>query len=174
VIRALLAAICIAGLAGCATPPRADDSGDWTSGRLSLRVEATPERPAQSMNAAFELRGSSQQGELRLVSPLGTQLAAARWQPGVVLLTTPEGEQRFATLEALSRQALGEAVPLAALPDWLAGRPWPEAPHRPGPEGFEQLGWQVQTQRRAEGWVSARRATPPVVELRVRLELSQP
>lgn len=141
---------------------------------MSLRVDATPERPAQSVSAAFELRGSAQQGELRLVSPLGTQLVAARWQPGVALLTTPEGEQRFASLEALSRQALGEAVPLAALPDWLAGRPWPDAPHQPSPDGFAQLGWQVQTQRRGEGWISARRAAPPMVELRVRLDLPQP
>ena len=47
------------------------------------------------------------------------------------------------TLEDLSREALGEALPLAAWPDWLAGRPWGGAPHRATEGGFEQLGWQV-------------------------------
>ena len=169
-IRALLAAACMAGAAGCATPPVAQGSGEWTSGRLSLRVDAAPGRPAQSLSAAFELRGSGAQGELRLMSPLGTLLVAARWQPGTVTLNTPEGEQRFASLDELSRQALGETVPLAALPDWLAGRPWPQAPHETLPEGFAQLGWQVQTQRLAEGWISARREAPPLVQLRVRLD----
>lgn len=160
--------------AGCATSPVADGGGAWTSGRMSLRVDASPGREAQSLNAAFDLRGSGSQGELRLMSPLGTQLVAARWQPGAVMLTTPEGEQRFASLEALSRQALGEAVPLAALPDWLAGRPWPDAPHQSQPDGFAQLGWQVQTQRLAEGWISARRDAPPLVQLRVKLDRGEP
>lgn len=173
-IRTLLAVACMAGAAGCATPPVADGSGAWTSGRMSLRVDASPGREAQSLNAAFDLRGSGSQGELRLMSPLGTQLVAARWQPGSVMLTTPEGEQRFASLEALSRQALGEAVPLAALPDWLAGRPWPDAPHQAQPDGFAQLGWQVQTQRLAEGWIIARRDAAPLVQLRVKLDRGEP
>ena len=160
-------------LLACATPPAPDPAvaqGPWTSGRLSLRADASADRAAQSLSAAFELRGSSTQGELRLLSPLGSVLAAAQWQPGLVLLNTPQGEQRFADLQALSIQALGESVPLAALPDWLAGRPWAGAPHQPQPGGFEQLGWQVQTDRLAEGWVSARRDSPPAVQLRVRLD----
>ena len=173
-IRALLAAACMAGVAGCSTPPVADGLGTWTAGRMSLRVDAAPERPAQNLNAAFELRGNGRQGELRLISPLGTLLVAARWQPGAVTLRSTEGEQRFASLDELSRQALGEAVPLAALPDWLAGRPWPQAAHEMQADGFAQLGWQVQTQRLAEGWISARRDAPPVVQLRVRLDRDEP
>lgn len=166
----------LAGLAlvtACATPPASDPTvalGPWTAGRLSLKADASPARAAQSLNAAFELRGGATRGELRLLTPLGSVLAAARWQPGVVQLNTPQGEQRFADLDELSRQALGEAVPLAALPDWLAGRPWSEAPHQLRPGGFEQLGWQVVTGRLAEGWVEARRESPPAVQLRVRLD----
>jgi outer membrane lipoprotein LolB len=174
VIRALLAAACMAGAVGCATPPASDDGTAWTAGRLSLRVDAAPGRPAQNLSAAFELRGSGSQGELRLMSPLGTLLVAARWQPGAVTLNSPEGEQRFASLDELSRQALGEAVPLAALPDWLAGRPWPQAAHEVQPDGFAQLGWQVQTQRLAEGWISARRDAAPAAQLRVRLDRGEP
>jgi outer membrane lipoprotein LolB len=61
-------------------------------------------------------------------------------------------------------------VPLAALPSWLAGQPWPAAPHEPREGGFEQLGWQVNTAQRAAGQIDARRAAPPAVLLRVRLD----
>ena len=89
------------------------------------------------------MRGDGRSGELRLNSPLGTRVAQARWAPGVAVLDTPEGERSFGTLDELSRQALGEALPLAALPDWMRGRPWPAAPHRVQDGGFEQLGWSV-------------------------------
>jgi outer membrane lipoprotein LolB len=166
----LLAVLALLG--ACATPRSSgpgDARGPWTTGRLSLQVDASTDRPAQSMAAAFELRGSSTEGEMRLLSPLGTVLAAARWQPGLVRLNTPQGEERFADLAVLSRQVLGEAVPLAALPDWLAGRPWADAPFQLQPGGFAQMGWHVLTDRLSEGSVSARRDTPPAVQLRVRL-----
>ncbi len=168
---AALVLVCL--LSACATPAP-DPAGGWTSGRLSLRVAATPERASQGLSAAFELRGSGQQGELRLLSPLGTRLAEARWAPGLAVLNSAQGEQQFSSLDALSRQALGEALPLAALPDWLAGRPWPDAPSTAVPGGFQQLGWHIELSRQAEGWIEARRASPPAVDLRVRLEPPAP
>jgi outer membrane lipoprotein LolB len=126
------------------------------------------------MSVAFELQGNGDNGELRLNSPLGTRLASARWSPGVAVLARSDGEQRFADLDELSRRALGENLPLAALPDWLAGRPWAGALHTPAATGFEQLGWHVELARRSEGWVEARRAAPPAVWVRVKLEESAP
>ena len=171
---ALLALLCAALLAGCATPPAAPGEPAWTSGRLSVRIAADARQAAQSMSVAFELRGDGDSGELRLHSPLGTRLAQARWAPGVAVLATSEGERRFDTLDELSRQALGEALPLATLPDWLAGRPWPSSPHRVTEGGFEQLGWQVLLARQAEGWIEARRETAPEVVVRVRLDKDVP
>lgn len=168
----LLAAAAL--LQACATTPPPAGGAPWTTGRLSLRADATAQQPAQSLSAAFELRGSGDAGELRLNSPLGTQLVAATWAPGQALLQTPEGERRFDSLEALSRQALGESLPLAALPDWLAARPWPAAAHTLNADGFEQLGWLVVTTRFAEGWVTAQRGTPPAVQLRVKLDRTGP
>lgn len=155
-------------LSACATPP--DTVGGWTTGRLALRVDAAPARPAQSLSAGFELRGDDREGELKLLSPLGTLVAAARWAPGLAQLAGPDGERRFDGLDALSREALGEPLPLAALPDWLAGRPWRGAAHTAREGGFDQLGWTVSTAALAEGQLLARRDAPPAVTLRVRLD----
>jgi len=166
---ALLAAVVLLG--ACAAPPvLTGEGGPVISGRLSLRVEPLAERAAQGITAAFELQGNAERGELRLISPLGAQLAAARWAPGQALLDTPAGRQDFASLDDLSLQALGEVLPLAALPDWLAGRPWAGAAHRASANGFEQLGWRVDLARWSDGWVVATRDAPPIVSLRVRLD----
>jgi outer membrane lipoprotein LolB len=158
-------------LAGCATRPPEVAEMPWTSGRLAVRVAATPDMPARSVSAAFDLRGNSERGELRLSTSLGTLMAAARWAPGNVVLTTSDGDVRYDTLDSLSREALGEALPLQALPDWLAGRPWPGTPSQPVADGFEQLGWRVSLARYGDGWVEAERATPPQVTVRARLEV---
>jgi len=161
-------------ITGCAITPPASSlptaNTPWTTGRMSVRVEASPARVAQNISAAFELRGDGDVGELRLVSALGTSLAHARWSPGQVRLETADGERSFDNLDELSRQALGEALPLAALPSWLAGRPWRGAAHTVSDDGFEQLGWQVQLARRAEGYIEARRAAVPAVQLRIKLD----
>ena len=158
-------------LGACATPPATIDTTPWTSGRLSVRVDASAERAASSLTADFDLRGDSRQGEMRLSTPLGTRIATARWSPQQASLDLGRGETRYADLDALSRDALGETLPLQALPDWLAGRPWPGADARTVPAGFEQLGWQVSLAGRAEGQVLAERLQPPPrVSVRVRLE----
>lgn len=179
--RAAAALLSAALLAACAsTPPSAPGESPWTSGRISVRIAASATQPAQSMSAGFELRAGmagsqpGAQGELRLNSPIGTRLAQARWAPGEAVLITSEGEQRFDSLDSLSRQALGEALPLAALGDWLAGRPWPAASHTVREDGFEQLGWHIVLARKSEGLIEAQRAAPPAVTVRVRLDGTQP
>jgi outer membrane lipoprotein LolB len=160
-------------LAGCASPPRSAGEATWTSGRLSLRVQAQADAPERSFSAAFELRGDSRQGELNIQSPLGTRLLAATWAPQQARLSTPTGHAGLCGSRCeLSRQALGEALPLSALPDWLAGRPWPQAPHETGAGGFVQMGWWVDLSRRADGWITARRESPPSIVLRVKLDES--
>jgi outer membrane lipoprotein LolB len=160
----------VMALAACASPPRLPGEPPWTAGRLSLRVQATADQPERSFSAAFELRGDSSRGELNINSPLGTRLVAAHWTPALARLTSTQGEQDYPSLDALSRQALGEALPLAALPDWLAGRPWAQAAHSPTTTGFDQLGWSIDLSRQAEGWITARRESAPTVLLRVRLD----
>jgi outer membrane lipoprotein LolB len=160
-------------LAACATvPPPVVSSSDSLAGRLSVKVDATPTTEARNVNAAFELQGNAQQGKLDLSTPLGTILAQARWSPGQVVLASSQGETRFANLDALTREVLGESLPVAALFDWLRGRPWPGAASTPSTTeaGFAQLGWVVSLAKLDEGWVAAKRDQVPAVAVRVKLD----
>ena len=167
--------VCAAGilLAACATVAPPGAPADTLSGRLTVRVDASASNEARALSAAFELRGNAREGALDLNTPLGTTIARARWAPSGVALMTSDGEQRFADLDGLSRESLGEAVPLAALFDWLRGRPWAGAastPATPPSAGFSQLGWTVDLARFDEGWIAATRARAPAVNLRARLD----
>jgi outer membrane lipoprotein LolB len=158
--RAVLAAATFAGCASLKSPPD-------LSGRLAVRVASDPPR---SLAADFDLRGSAERGALSLTGPLGAILADVRWQPGEATMTDAQGARRYPTLDALSRDLLGESLPLAALTDWLRGRPWPGAPSKATAEGFEQLGWRIGLEGLAEGLVVAARDSAPAVSVRARLE----
>jgi outer membrane lipoprotein LolB len=166
----LSAAVLVLSLVGCATvaPP---DAGDMLSGRLSIRVDGLPER---SVSGGFELSGTARQGALVLSGPLGTTALRASWSPGAALLAQHGGgETRYADLDALARATLGEAIPMAALFDWLRGRAWSGAPasaRTDGGPGFEQLGWQISLQRWDQGALEAVRPLPPMITVRARVE----
>ena len=146
-------------------------NADALSGRLVVRVDASGGAAARSENAAFELQGDAKAGRLDLATPLGTVVAQARWAPGSVMLVTPRGERRFADLDALTEEMLGESVPVAALFDWLRGRPWAGAASAATPDpGFTQLGWAVSLARFDEGWVVAKRDRAPAVTVRAKLD----
>jgi outer membrane lipoprotein LolB len=166
-----LAAMAAGLLAGCATPQSpAGAPTETLSGRLSVRVDGRADR---SIAAGFDLSGSAREGQLLLSGPLGTTAARARWSPGQAVLESGGHASHHADLEALATAALGEAVPIAALFDWLRGRAWAGAPATPrsdGTAGFEQLGWQVSLARWSDGWIEAVRAAPPVIIVRARLE----
>ena len=161
---------------GCAAVPRAPAvlAGQTYSGRLALRIDATPGTSARALNAAFELQGDAHTGRFNLVSPLGTLLAQARWSPDHVSLATPSGAQDFADLDALTREVLGEPIPIAAMFDWLRGQPWPGAASSAlgMPPGFEQLGWTVDLARFDDALIDARRERAPAVTVRIKLDRS--
>lgn len=172
-----LASLVAAVLMGaCAVTPKAVDGigGDTLSGRLAVRVEATQGVPARSVSAGFELRGDAGRGRLDLSTPLGSVLAQARWSPGSVVLATPQGDTRYEDLDALTSAVLGESLPVAALFDWLRGRPWPGAASTPNvapaEPGFAQLGWVVSLARFDDAQVAARRERAPVVTVRAQLD----
>lgn len=179
-LRSLVLPLAAALLGACATPqPQLTPArADNLTGRMVLRVNSTPGQAPEVLVAGFELTGDPKEGQLDLTSPLGTMVARARWEPSRVWLRTPDGQRTFESLDALAREMLGENLPLVALFDWLRGRPWPQAPSTPrtdeaGP-GFDQLGWQVDLARFAEGVIVAQREAPPAAALRVRVDRPAP
>lgn len=182
-----LSALCLSlTLLGCATPtppvlPQTN-GGEVLSGRLAVVVadmagphsSDTQPAPAQSLSAAFELRGSAREGSLDLISPLGSIMARAVWSPEGAILQSNRGRQRYDDIARLTRDMLGESLPIETLFDWLRGRPWAGAPSQqneaPLPEGFTQMGWRVDLSRFAQLVVVAERERAPKVTLRARLD----
>lgn len=163
----------VLALAACATPPRPDVTAGGAaplSGRLLVRIDSQPPR---SVSAQFELTGTPAEGTLVLSGPLGATAAQARWARGEAVLKSGGKETRYPDLDSLAEEALGERIPIAALFDWLRGRPWSGAastPRRDGAPGFEQLGWRINLARAAEGSIDAERAGAPAVLVRARLD----
>ena len=160
-------------LAACTTPPRAPTAPgapEPLSGRLLVRIDGQPPR---SVSASFELTGTPNEGTLVLSGPLGATAAQARWAHGEATLKSGDKESRYPDLDSLAEEALGERIPIAALFDWLRGRPWNGAassPRMDGPPGFLQLGWRINLARATEGWVEAERVDPPAVLVRAKLD----
>jgi len=145
-------------LTACASPPprTAADEGTRWSGRLGLQVESDP---PQSYQAAFELQGSADAGELTLFNPLGGVLAQLQWNAQQATLV--QGEQRWQhrNVDLLMQQLVPDAVPLASLFDWLQGRQTPDP------------SWYVDLSALPQGRVFAQRLQPlPRAQLRVVLE----
>ena len=147
-------------IAGCTTNPRAEGpsdtkSGPW-SGRLALRLDSLP---PQSFSASFQLSGQATQGELSLFTPIGSTAAAMAWGPGGATLRNGSESRAFSSLEAMVAEVTGTPLPVAALFDWLAGRPTPVP------------GWEVDLTRLPQGRLMAQRFSPqPQAELRLILD----
>jgi len=136
--------------------PQAGATPSIRTGRLALRVDATP---PQSFSAAFELRGRAQEGELSLLTPLGSTAARLAWAPGSATLRSGNDTRSFDSLDALAESATGTALPVAALFDWLAGTATPVS------------GWEADLSQLDQGRLVARRvAPPPAAELRLVLD----
>ena len=161
---ALVALPAIVLIAGCAVPPRAavqnDVKNDHWQGRLSLRLEADdPSASARFFSAAFDLKGDVRQGELLLLTPLGTRLATIGWDDQQAWLRTGAERRQFASLAHLTQEVLGAELPLAAVLGWLSGH------------ALLQPGWQADLSQQPQGRILARRMDPlPAVELRLLLD----
>lgn len=147
-------------MAGCANAPKKSAAeylqrSSW-SGRLGLTVTS---EPPQSFSAGFSLSGDEQSGELNLISPLGSTLAAMQWAPGTAVLRQGEKEQRYASLDDLVAHATGTPIPVRALFSWLRGRP----------QAID--GWHADLSGLDDGRLFAQRRHPlPTVDLRLVLD----
>ena len=166
----LASALC---LDGCALPRKtaqlnapvgkAASTGSY-SGRMSLKIDALDPQAlgpqqGQLFSASFELIGNAQTGQLNLISPLGSVLAALSWTDSTAQLRANGELRHFNSLDALVLHATGASIPIASLFAWLAGVE-AQAP-----------GWQADLSRLSNGRLIARRLEPlPTAELRLVLE----
>ncbi|MDI1246551.1 MAG: lipoprotein insertase outer membrane protein LolB [Rhodoferax sp.] len=150
-------------LVGCAVPSRtagdkAARTSSW-SGRMSVRVEASPAMGPQAFSATFELQGGPSQGQLHFYTPLGSTAAAIAWTPQQAQMQSGMDTQYFNNITELIERVLGTPVPVAALFAWLAG------------DHLSLDGWQVDQSQFDSGKITARRVSPlPGAEIRVVLE----
>lgn len=150
-------------MAGCATTNRTPDGisaqiTSW-SGRLSVRVDASPSMDSQSFSSSFELQGRPELGQLRFFTPLGNTAAAIIWSPQQAQLQTSNEIRYFNNIAELIEHLLGTPVPLPALFAWLAGDP------------SSLDGWEVDHSQFGSGKIVAQRISPaPRAEIRVLLE----
>jgi outer membrane lipoprotein LolB len=170
VLRRKLLIGLLSTLAGCVST----NKRSFTSGRLAIKIEATPNTSARAISADFDLQGTPSTGQLSLSGPLGAVLVQAIWSPQQAVLRTPGSEQIFTTLDELTQSLLGEILPVAALFDWLRGNPWPQASSQPTmppqPQGFQQLGWAVDTSRLPDRWLIAQRTQVPTISIKARID----
>jgi outer membrane lipoprotein LolB len=147
-------------LGACVQMPRTDMDVPATnvwSGRLSLQVRS---EPPQSFSGGFEIKGNPSQGELRLNSPLGNTVLAARWSPTQATLYSGNQSRNFVSIDALIEQSTGAALPVAALFDWLDGK------------DTQSSGWTADLTHQPEGRINASRINPlPQSELRIVLDM---
>ncbi len=178
---ALLMAVMLLGLAGCAVQPPAPDAvGDWQAinawqapaapahwrleGRVSLRIDnraATAGIRWRETGSGYriDLRGALGAGRLRV---LGTGA-------GVTLITA-DGKRHEADSPAeLVRAVTGYELPVAFLRWWVVGQPVPWLPGRVRADNagrasqLEQAGWQI---RYGDGVVADGYPLPGRIEVR--------
>ncbi|MCK9214900.1 MAG: outer membrane lipoprotein LolB [Rhodoferax sp.] len=163
-LAASLPGLCLLlALAGCAAPGRmpeetASAAARW-SGRMSVRVEASPSLGPQAFSSTFELQGGPRQGDLYFYTPLGSTAASIVWTPGQAQLQSGAETRHFANIADLIERVLGTPVPVTALFAWLAGDP------------VSLDGWEVDQSQFGNGKITARRTSPPPgAEIRIVLE----
>lgn len=145
--------------ADTAPSPAASPPTVAIQGQLSLKLGAIREQPARGISLGFFFHGDEQAGQLDLMTPMGSQVAQVSWTADQVWLTDDKGRRRFDSLDELSQQVLGEALPLRALVPWMQGRParFLTCQRGPLPKQFVQDGWQIDAREQASNRLQAQR-----------------
>lgn len=139
----LPATLLLAACAGIAPPP--PKAGEFAVvGRVAVRYgdEAASGRVAW--------RHTETDDDLVLSTPLGQGIAEITRREGVYTLVSAKRERMTATdPEQLTEQALGYALPLGGLPDWLRGRAQAGVPAETRYDGrqlaeLRQQGWTIE------------------------------
>jgi outer membrane lipoprotein LolB len=143
--RIVVAALCVALLTACATAPAPTDTTFELAGRVAIRSGQ------DAASGQLLWRHGPSSDDLMISTPLGMGIAEITRRGEIYTLTTADARRiSAADPEALTDEALGWRLPLAGLPDWVRGRPYPhaEGETRLGPNGraqlIRQLGWTIE------------------------------
>jgi len=182
-----MTAVVLSVLGACSTwqPPPLDQSMPANSaanvaqqarfaGHLSLKLQAFEGKSAEGGSFHFDLQGLATAGVLDISTPLGTMVASVRWSPENASLLTPDGQQVYASMDALLTQTIGEPLPISTIMQWLKGQPDPSLPSTwVESTQFDQAGWRVDTAELSSGVLHANRDPQPHVRgarLSIRLD----
>ena len=172
-IRATLVGLALL-LTGCASlqkPQTQTTAADAWTGRFAVVMHSTP---AQSQRASFELRGNAQNGELDVLSPIGTTLIRATWQPGKATLISGGNYTDYSSLDALSASLGESSLPVAELFNWLQGNT-PPTPTISNSNNRYASAWAVDLCQSHRGRIKAKRDLPsPALSLTVLFEPPAP
>jgi tetratricopeptide (TPR) repeat protein len=146
----------LAGLRHAHRPPTRPCPGPAAGSACASTPRPTSRR--SSVSAAFELRGDSSRGELRLSRRWARRMAATRWSAAEAVLDTGQGETRYADLERC--RARRWARPCRCAPARLAGRPALAGRASGAGRRLRAAGLAVDW-RQAEGWIEAVREPAP-------------
>lgn len=143
-------------LAGCASlppvPPVAAPAGAWTlQGRIGVQSGE------ENLSGQLYWRHRPDRDELLMLSPLGQGVARiVRDADGVALELPNQPVRRAPDAEALTRETLGYALPVAGLVWWVQAQPEPGSPFqiRHDADGrvaqLRQSGWAIDYLQYAE------------------------
>jgi outer membrane lipoprotein LolB len=145
-----LALACTLLVAACATSPF-DRAPATPAGPFDLSARVAVRYDGQAFSSGLRWRHAAGRDEIWLVSPAGQALAHLVDDGDGALLTSADKRQhRAASVEALTRQALGWELPVAHLKHWLRGTPVPgitaQALERDTAQRIvrlEQAGWRI-------------------------------
>jgi outer membrane lipoprotein LolB len=156
VLAALCAAVLLGACASIAVAPRQPQAFD-----LLGRVLVTYSGGALTANLRWEHGAAEDQ--IWLMTPTGQTLAyIVNSGEGATLTRADQKQYRAASVEALTRQALGWALPLSLLQYWLKGEPAPgpvsgiERGADGPPIALTQNDWRVKFTYHTEGDMSGK------------------
>ena len=145
-LAALVVAFVFTGCAGLdpASPPGSDTPFDIV-GRVAVNFDG------RAFSSGLRWRHAAGREEVWLSTPLGQTLAYIQSDATETTLTTADQQvYRAASVEALTRRALGWDLPLSRLTWWVRGQPVPggtapdiERDQRSRLARLEQDGWRV-------------------------------
>ena len=147
--------VLLAVLAGCATPTRIAGEGPAfeRSGRFAVNITEAGSAP-EAVQGGFAWRDTGAVLLIDLTNPVGSTLARITLDRTGATLEHADGRTESApNADALLAKAIGTALPVSDLRDWLQGRPGPgatqgmERDDQGRPTAFSQKGWQLRLSR---------------------------